>query len=432
MAATVSPWAKPGAWALAAEEQEAELEQQAKEEQQRAVEPPSADFPSLSAAAATKPKKKKQTISLAEFNNFGAPKPKPAEHPLGLTHEDRMHLPTGPRERTAEELDRNRLGGGFRSYGGDRGNSRYSNGDESSESKWGSGQRKEGGFGRESNRDEPSRADEVDDWGAKKKSMPGNGFERRERGGPGGSFFGGSQSKADESNSWVSNKSSMPSEGRRFGGGDGGFDRERKVGFPSNGGADSDNWGRKKEETNGGSGFDRERKVGFVSNGGGADSDVWGKKREESNGGLSESTARPRLNLQPRSLPVSNETSPGSTTAPKPKGSNPFGAARPREEVLAEKGKDWKEIDEQLESAKIKEVTEIANSESFGRRSFGMGNGRAGDRTERAWRKPDSADSRPQSADKSETRSNSEEAQNEHVESENGHIEPGNEHVDEN
>ncbi|KAM1152419.1 hypothetical protein ACFX2J_034854 [Malus domestica] len=420
MAATVSPWAKPGAWALAAEEQEAELEQQAKEEQQRAVEPPSSDFPSLSVAAATKPKKKKPTISLAEFNTFGAPKPKPAEHPVGLTHEDRMLLPTGPRERTAEELDRNRLGGGFKTYGGDRGNSRYSNGDESSDSKW--GQRKEGGFGKESNRDEPSRADEVDDWGAAKKSMPGNSFERRERGG-GGSFLGGSQSKADESDSWVSNKSSMPSEGRRFGGG--GFDRERKVGFPSNGGADSDNWGRKKEETNGGSGFDRERKVGYVSNGGGADSDVWGKKRGESNGGLNESTARPRLNLQPRTLPVSNETSPGSATAPKPKGSNPFGAARPREEVLAEKGKDWKEIDEQLESAKIKEVAEIANSESLGRRSFGMGNGRAGDRTERAWRKPDS---RPQSADKSETKSNSEEPEGNHVEPD----KPENEHVDEN
>ncbi|XP_068319961.1 eukaryotic translation initiation factor 4B3-like [Pyrus communis] len=407
MAATVSPWAKPGAWALAAEEQEAELEQQAKEEQQRAVEPASADFPSLSAAAATKPKKKKQTTSLA------------VEHPVGLTHEDRMLLPTGPRERTAEELQRNGLGGGFKTYGGDRGNSRYSNGDESSDSKW--GQRKEGGFGKESNRDEPSRADEVDDWGAAKKSMSGNSFERRERGG-GGSFLGGSQSKADESDSWVSNKSSMPSEGRRVGGGGGGFDRERKVGFPSNGGADSDNWGRKKEETNGGSGFDRERKVGYVSSGGGADSDVWGKKRGESNFGLNESTARPRLNLQPRTLPVSNETSPGSATAPKPKGSNPFGAARPREEVLAEKGKDWKEIDEQLESAKIKEVAGLANSESFGRRSFGMGNERAGDRTERAWRKPDS---RPQSADKSETKSNSEEPEGDHVE-------PENEHVDEN
>ncbi|TQD74345.1 hypothetical protein C1H46_040124 [Malus baccata] len=94
-ATTVSPWAKPDAWALAAEEQEAELKQQAKEEQQRA--PPFADFPSFLAAAATKPKKKKQTISLVEFNTFGAPKPKPAEHLVALTHEDKMFLPTGRR-----------------------------------------------------------------------------------------------------------------------------------------------------------------------------------------------------------------------------------------------------------------------------------------------------------------------------------------------
>ncbi|KAM1698521.1 hypothetical protein ACFX15_029205 [Malus domestica] len=115
MSATVSPWAKPDDWALPAEEQQAKLEQQAKEEQQCA--PPFADFPSLLAVAATKPKKKKQTIFLAEFNTFGVPKPKYAEHSVPLTHEDRMFLSTGPRKLTAEELDRNMLGGGFKTYG---------------------------------------------------------------------------------------------------------------------------------------------------------------------------------------------------------------------------------------------------------------------------------------------------------------------------
>lgn len=411
-----SPWAKPGAWALDAEEHDAELEQQ---QQTKNETQPLADFPSLSAAAATKPKKKNkgQTISLAEFSTFGGPKP--ASEPVGLTHEDRLALPTGPRERTAEELERNRLGGGFRSFSGDRG-SRYSNGgDESSNSKWAS-QRKEGGFvGKESDRDAPSRADEADDWGAGKKSLVGNGFERRERGG----FFA-SQSKADESDSWVSNKSSFSSEGRRFSSSGGGFDRERKVGFTSNGGgADSDNWVRKREESNGGTGFDRERKVGlgFNSNCGGADSDNWGRKKEDSNGGT-ESTGRPRLNLQPRTLPVSNETSPVAVaTPPKPKGSNPFGAARPREEVLAEKGQDWKKIDEQLESVKIKEKEAVAaEGESFGKRSFGMGNGRPGDRTEGAWRKPEVAEARPHSTENNESgSSNSEEP------------EPVNENVDE-
>ncbi|PRQ21936.1 putative plant specific eukaryotic initiation factor 4B [Rosa chinensis] len=426
MAATVSsPWAKPGAWALDAEEHEAELEQQQQHQAKIETQQPLADFPSLSAAVA-KPKKKNkgQKVSLAEFSTFGGPKP---AEPVGLTHEDRLVLPTGPRERTAEELERNRPGGGFKSYGGDRGNR------EDLSSKWGNQRREGGGFGGKEGgeRDGPSRADEADDWGAGKKSVAGNGFEKRDRGG----FFG-SQSKADESDSWVSNKSSFSSEGRRYGGSGSGFERERKVGFASNGGgADSESWGRKREESNGGGGFERERKVGlgFNSNGGGADSESWGRKREESNGGM-ESTGRPRLNLQPRTLPVvSNETSPVAVpvdvaAAPRPRGSNPFGAARPREEVLAEKGQDWKKIDEQLESVKLKEKEAVAaEGESFGKRSFGMGNGRSGDRTVGAWRKPvvaeaeAEAEARPQSAGNDESRSsNSEEP------------EPENENVNEN
>ncbi|KAL6223028.1 hypothetical protein ACLB2K_006418 [Fragaria x ananassa] len=97
-------------------------------------------------------------------------------------------------------------------------------------------------------------------------------------------------------NSWVSNKSSFSS---LRSGDDDGFERERKVKFASNGGgADSESWGRKMEESNGGGGFERERKVGlgFNSNGGCADAESWGRRREESNGGT-ESTGWPRLNL---------------------------------------------------------------------------------------------------------------------------------------
>ncbi|GMN48681.1 hypothetical protein TIFTF001_017852 [Ficus carica] len=308
-------------------------------------------------------------IHKEKFTTYGAPKPPSrTSEPVGLTHEDRLKLPTGPRERTAEELDRNRLGGGFRSF--DRINRGGGGGDDSN-SRWGSSRGSDrnggGGFGRESNRDlGPSRADEVDNWAmAKKPSVVGNGFERRERDRDRdrGGFFD-SQSKADESESWVANKSFTPSEGRRFGGGD----RERRGG-------------------------------GFTSNGGGADSDFWGKKREDSNGGIgneSESgSGRRRLNLQPRTLPINNATSPGSGTPPaaKPKGANPFGEARPREEVLAEKGQDWKKIDEQLDSRKIKEATERAEGgSSSGKKSFGIGNGRSGDLTEMSWRKPDTAE----------------------------------------
>ncbi|XLS49889.1 hypothetical protein HN51_010566 [Arachis hypogaea] len=53
---------------------------------------------------------------------------------------------------------------------------------------------------------------------------------------------------------------------------------------------------------------------------------------------------------------------------------SPFGEVRPREEVLAEKGQDWKKIDEQLESMKIKEAAK--KKESFRKRGFGSGNGR--------------------------------------------------------
>ena len=413
MAATVSAWAKPGAWALDSEEHEAELLRQ-KQEDDAGVSvssQPLSDFPSLAVAAASKPKKKKgQTVSLAEFSTYGGPKPAQASYSDGLTHEDLMMLPTGPRERTAEEIerDRNRLGGGFKSYGSyDRPN-RNSSGDESSNSRWGSSRvsdepRRNGSAGRDGNRElAPSRADEIDNWAVGKKSTTGNGFDRRER----GSFFD-SQSRADESDSWVSNKNFVPSEGRRFGSNGGGFERERKVGFGSSGGADSDNWNKKKGELNGGGErndnggrFERERKVGFGSSGG-ADLDNWNRKRGELNGGSERNETgggRPRLNLQPRSFSVSNGNQEGSVNVAKPKGSSPFGEARPREEVLAEKGQDWKKIDERLETTKMKIRETVERKDGFGKRGFGSSDGGASlpdERTERNWRRAESDDSRP-------------------------------------
>ncbi|KAL0422876.1 UNVERIFIED_CONTAM: Eukaryotic translation initiation factor 4B3 [Sesamum latifolium] len=122
MAATVSAWAKPGAWALDSEENETELLQQHKQDADAANGhsngAETTEFPSLAAAAAKKTKKKKgQTLSLQEFTTYGAPKPSAAQ-PKGLTPDELLVLPTGPRQRSAEELDRNKLGGGFRSYGG--------------------------------------------------------------------------------------------------------------------------------------------------------------------------------------------------------------------------------------------------------------------------------------------------------------------------
>ncbi|KDP27577.1 hypothetical protein JCGZ_19582 [Jatropha curcas] len=362
MAATVSsPWGKAGAWALDAEEHEEELRQQPLVSQNNTDSASGeSEFPSLAAAAATKqPKKKKnQTLSLAEFS---AKASQPSQQSRSLTHEDLLNLPTGPRQRSAEELDRTRLGGGFKSYGM---NNR--SGDDSSNSRWGGGNSRVSSRDRDASRElAPSRADEIDDWSKTKKSPVGNGYERRER----GSFFD-SLSKADESDSWVANK---PTESRRFGATNGGF--ERRGSFDS---------------------LSRDRH-GSNSGAGGADSDSWGRKREDTN---ITGTARPKLVLQPRSLPVND-----NGTAAKPKGSNPFGDARPREEVLAEKGKDWKEIDEKLESVKINGNKEMerGNSTSFGKRSFGRG-GSGNEHVERSWRKPDSIDSgsRPQSAEQIE------------------------------
>ncbi|XP_030517901.1 eukaryotic translation initiation factor 4B3 [Rhodamnia argentea] len=400
MAAIVSPWAtKPGAWSLDSEENEDELLQQQKSDAASggsAAAAPLADFPSLAAAAATKPKKKKgQTISLAEFSTYKAAAPK-FEPSKGLTREDLLALPTGPRERSAEELDRSRLGGGFKSYGSGRYGSNDS-GEDSQNSRWGSSRVsddswRQGGFNREASKEIlPSRADETDDWSATKKSAVGNGFERRERGG----FFG-SQSKADESDSWVSNKSS---EQRPFSGEVG---RERRGfnrgGFESSngGGADADRWGRRKEDEGSfGSGTDADkwgkRREEEGSFGSGADADKWSKRKEDEG---SFGSSRPRLVLQPRKLAVGDGAGSGSGVVAKPKASSPFGEARPREEVLKEKGQDWKEIDEKLDTMKIKEVETGDKGEgSFGRRSFGSGSGKVNlqeDRTERTWRKNDS------------------------------------------
>ncbi|XP_019165525.1 PREDICTED: eukaryotic translation initiation factor 4B3-like [Ipomoea nil] len=360
MAATVSVWGKPGAWALDSEENESQLKQQSVNDDTQSkgsgggAAAALSDFPSLATAAAAKTKKKKpQTLSLQEFSTYGSAK---QVQSVGLTPDEMVSLPTGPRERTAEELDRSRLGGGFKSYGSSYDRPARGSSDESG---------RRGGFGRDSSREfTPSRADETDDWGASKKFTPGNGFERRERGERGG-FFSDSNSRADGSDNWAANKSFVPSEGRRI---------ERRVGFESSGGgADSDNWTKRKEDEGRKFGaFDslREKRMNNVS-----EPEAWGRKRDDSNG-------RPRLNLQPRTIPIGEGQQNDNGTTGKPKGSNPFGQARPREEILKEKGQDWKEIDHKLESLKMKE----AGKKSSGSSKEGASPEK---RTERSWRRFD-------------------------------------------
>ncbi|XP_074304441.1 eukaryotic translation initiation factor 4B3-like [Silene latifolia] len=365
MAATVSSvWSKPGAWALDSEQHEDELNSQHQLDLSAAAKlpsPPAADFPSLSAAVTTtKPKKKsKQTLSLAEFSNY---KPPSASASADIV------LPTGPRERTAEEIAESRRGG-FRNYGGaergDRDRPRVSREDR-------------GDMG-------SSRADDADDW-SKSKKLPSFGSAASDR----DSGF----SRADEVDDW--------SKGKKFGAERG--ERREKMGFFGSSRADDvDNWATTKRPTGPGAEVDtwgatrRDRKVGFEATGPGADVDNWVKNKDIASASASASGGggRPRLNLQPRTLPVVADNKVSGVEVVeggKPKG-NPFGAARPREEVLKDKGQDWKEIEEKLEAVKMKDSSSF---DSIGRRrGFGLAANRpdasADDRTSvRAWRKPDS------------------------------------------
>ena len=127
-----------------------------------------------------------------------------------------------------------------------------------------------------------------------------------------------------------------------------------------------DNWGKGKKfvpsaappNRGASGGFDATyREAGVVG-------DRWGRKepmaRDSEQPRASE---RPRLKLAPRSVPVDSPPRPEvngekeggeveqqGSPAQKPKARfNPFGAARPREEILAEKGQDYRKIDADMD-----------------------------------------------------------------------------------
>ncbi|XP_022932528.1 uncharacterized protein LOC111439027 [Cucurbita moschata] len=113
------------------------------------------------------------------------------------------------------------------------------------------------------------------------------------------------------------------------------------------------------------------------------------RKKDEGNSSSGGGGSRPKLNLQPRTLLVNDvKSSEISGMTARSKSSNPFGEARLREEVLAEKGQDWKKLDEELES-KIIEVSgeKTEKSNPIGKKSFGKGTGQAAkDKTKKSWR----------------------------------------------
>ncbi|KAM1625763.1 hypothetical protein FF1_014162 [Malus domestica] len=112
-------------------------------------------------------------MSLSEFYNASGT---PASNRVSLTPNEMMQLLTGPNERSAEEMQYGRLGGGFPSY--DCSGTNPGRGEDGS---WGGGGRRSyGGFddnrrgppSRVSDLDQPSRVDEADNWAMTKKFIP--------------------------------------------------------------------------------------------------------------------------------------------------------------------------------------------------------------------------------------------------------------------
>ncbi|KAJ6802372.1 putative eukaryotic translation initiation factor 4B1 [Iris pallida] len=365
------PWGGVGAWALEAERAEAE-------ELAAAAAAPAELFPSLKEAASAKPKKKKPVaISLSEFaatpaSAFKAGSNRGGGGGRGLTHDEMLRLPSGPKERSAEELESSRFGRGFQSYGSGSGA--------------GSGSRRGygGGLDEESRRgppqardpDLPSRADEADSWASAKKPFPSDsGPGRHDRY---ASLGSGSSSKADEADNWFSSKKvAQPAPSRSSGFGSGFRDS-----FSGSGPSDSDRWVR----GGGGGGFpesnngerprlvlDAPKAVTVAANVEQARNrpspfgaarpreDVLAEKgvdwrKADTEIDVKKSTSRPTSShsSRPSSAQSNRPGSPGEGGAAKPRPKvNPFGDARPREVLLEEKGKDWRKIDLELEHRRV-------------------------------------------------------------------------------
>ncbi|GLT36653.1 hypothetical protein SLA2020_110160 [Shorea laevis] len=292
-----------GAWAAEAEEEE-EAERVAAAAAEIASNADSQSFPSLKDAVKEKPKKKKMTLSEFTLGTYSSPGGGRGGEDNRLTPDEMMLLPTRPKERSAEEMQYGRLGGGFSSYGrSGPPPGRATRDREESGGSWGSGRRQYGGFDEErrgpppraADYDQPSRADEVDNWAIAKKSLPSfdsSGRQNRY----GGLGTGGGISRADEVDNWATGKKPIAANSRSssFGSGFRGSASE------------PDTWNR------GGGGFQQER---------------------------------PRLVLDPPTGEVINQVA--KTNKP-----NPFGAGRPREQVLADRGLDWKKLDSEIEAKK--------------------------------------------------------------------------------
>ncbi|XP_013614988.1 PREDICTED: dentin matrix acidic phosphoprotein 1-like [Brassica oleracea var. oleracea] len=312
------PWGGIGIGAWADEAERAD-------EEQAAAAADVESFPSLKEAAsnAKSKKKKKMMMTLSEFTS-GAYAAPGGRSSVGLTQQEILQLPTGPRQRSEDEMQQpGRLGGGFSSYGGRGPRDRDDSGGGRRPYGGGFDDERRGDQSRVSDFPQASRADEDDDWGkAKKLQSFDQGRHGRYSGlggGGGGSYNGGGGfSRADETDNWAAGKRQAPVRSSTFGSGYSDSNRE------------PDRWSR-----------------GVAL------------------GGVQEE--RRRLVLEPRKVDSgASETPPAGAKTSK---ANPFGAARPREDVLAEKGLDWKKLDSEIEAKKGSSQTSrpsSAQSESSG------------------------------------------------------------------
>ncbi|GER56005.1 eukaryotic translation initiation factor 4Bfamily protein [Striga asiatica] len=309
-----SPWGKIGNWAAEAERAEAEEREAA--EKAAASKPPSS-FPSLKESVTTAKQKKTKKMSLQEFTMKPSSTHSGSASSRGLTPEEILRLPTGPKERSPDEMQHGRLGGGFSNYGSRPG----SGGPNTGRPREYDGRRSYGfdddnrrpppPESRVSDLNQPSRADEVDNWASTKKQTLPDYDSRQDR--PGGRYSSlgggggpGGGSRADEVDNWASVKKHFPqTQPARSSGFGSGFSRP-----------ESDRWARNEQAF--GSGFPR------------PEQDRWTRNEQ-------------------RSASDTDATKYEIDVGPKVNKPNPFGAARPREEVLAEKGLDWKKLDLEVE-----------------------------------------------------------------------------------
>jgi hypothetical protein len=201
----------------------------------------------------------------------------------------------------------------------------------------------------------PSRADEVDNWGAERKFVPSGDREERRGGfggggGGGGGYredrgFGGGfrddrefgerrdrgppterePSRADEVDNWGAERKFVPSG-----------DREERRGF-GGGFREERGFGERREER----GFGERREGSFGRPPSRADEvDRWGGRQADDDG--SERRERPRLKLKPRTKPVGESTETKADEAI-------FGGAKPVDGAAKAADDVAKEVEEKLD-----------------------------------------------------------------------------------